>query len=86
MTKNNYARPSAVLLALALITSPALAEVTRIEISSRQDVLAGKAFGTTGAYEKLSGKVYFAVNSRPMCLFSGPRMPRAPTASCSSMS
>jgi hypothetical protein len=38
------------------------AEVTRIEISSRQDVLGGKAFGTVGAYEKLAGKVYFAVD------------------------
>jgi Alpha/beta hydrolase domain len=38
------------------------AEVTRVEISSRQDVLNGKAFGTVGAYEKLAGKVYFAVD------------------------
>ena len=38
------------------------AEVTRVEITSRQDVLNGKAFGTVGAYEKLSGKVYFAVD------------------------
>jgi hypothetical protein len=37
------------------------AEVTRIEISSRHDVLGGKAFGSVGSYEKLSGKVYFAV-------------------------
>lgn len=37
------------------------AEVTRVEISSRQDVLGGKAFGETGGYEKLAGKVYFAV-------------------------
>ena len=38
------------------------AEVTRVEISSRQDVLSGKAFGTVGAYEKLVGKVYFALD------------------------
>jgi hypothetical protein len=37
------------------------AEVTRVEISSREDVLGGKAFGETGAYEKLVGKIYFAV-------------------------
>jgi len=36
--------------------------VTRVEITSRQDVLNGKAFGTVGAYEKLGGKVYFAVD------------------------
>src|SRR5580658_6585899 len=38
------------------------AEVTRVEISSRQDVLNGKAFGAVGAYEKLAGKVYFTVD------------------------
>ena len=38
------------------------AEVTRVEITSRQDVLNGKSFGTVGAYEKLTGKVYFAVD------------------------
>jgi hypothetical protein len=38
------------------------AGVTRVEITSRQDVLAGKAFGSVGAYEKLAGKVYFAVD------------------------
>jgi Alpha/beta hydrolase domain len=54
-------RPRAALLALALFVSPALAEVTRVEISNRQDVLGGQAFGSTGAYEKLWGKVYFAV-------------------------
>src|SRR5579864_363625 len=45
-----------------LVPAGARAEVTRVEISSRQDVLGGKAFGTVGAYEKLSGKVYFAVD------------------------
>ena len=38
------------------------AGVTRVEITSRQDVLGGKAFGTVGAYEMLAGKVYFAVD------------------------
>jgi hypothetical protein len=52
---------SAVLLTLALLALPAIAGVTRVEISNRQDVLGGQAFGSTGAYEKLSGKVYFAV-------------------------
>jgi hypothetical protein len=40
------------------------AEVTRVEITSRQDVLAGKAFGTAGAYEKLIGKVLFRRRSQ----------------------
>jgi hypothetical protein len=52
------------LIALVAVLAPAMtrAEVTRVEISSHQDVLGGKAFGTVGAYEKLSGKVYFAVD------------------------
>ena len=37
------------------------AEVTRVEIAHHEDVLGGRPFGTVGAYEKLSGKAYFAV-------------------------
>lgn len=48
-------------LVLLLLPVAVRAEVTRVEISSRQDVLGGKTFGEVGAYEKLSGKVYFAV-------------------------
>src|SRR3990170_3750873 len=47
---------------LALLPGTIRAEVTRVEILSREDVLGGKAFGTVGAYEKLHGKVYFAVD------------------------
>src|ERR1700732_945943 len=52
------------LIALCAAIAPGMtrAEVVRVEISSRQDVLGGKAFGPVGAYEKLSGKVYFAVD------------------------
>jgi len=46
---------------LAFAPAAVRAEVTRVEISSRQDVLNGKAFGAVGAYEKLAGKVYFTV-------------------------
>ena len=38
------------------------AEVTRIEISSRADVLGGKSFGLAGPYERIVGKVFFAVD------------------------
>ncbi|MGH9692472.1 MAG: alpha/beta hydrolase domain-containing protein [Candidatus Acidiferrales bacterium] len=38
------------------------AGVTRIEITSRQEVLGGKSFGTVGAYQELTGKVYFAID------------------------
>src|SRR6202790_5265280 len=51
-----------ILAALVVVTPATMrAEVTRVEISSRQDVLGGKSFGTVGAYEKLTGKVYFPV-------------------------
>jgi hypothetical protein len=57
----------AFVFALAVLTvalAPAVlrAEVTRVEITSKQDVLGGKAFGAAGAYEKLVGKIYFAVD------------------------
>jgi len=52
----------AVSSAIALAPAAIRAEVTRVEITSHQDVLSGKAFGTVGAYEKLVGKVYFAVD------------------------
>src|SRR5581483_9920986 len=40
------------------------AEVVRIEVKSRADVLSGKSFGNTGAYEKLAGKIYFAADPK----------------------
>lgn len=41
--------------------STAEARVERVEIVSRTDVLDGTPFGDAGAYEKLAGKVHFAV-------------------------
>ena len=58
-------RYGALLLLLIGVTGPQLgarAEVTRIEIASRTDVLAGKPFGDAGPYEKVIGRVYFAVD------------------------
>jgi hypothetical protein len=46
---------------VALIPCLTHARVERVEILSRNDVLQGKAFGEVGAYEKVSGKVHFAV-------------------------
>lgn len=48
--------------AFACASHTAHAEVTRIEIASRADILDGKPFGKAGAYEKIVGKVYFAVD------------------------
>jgi hypothetical protein len=38
------------------------AHVTRVEIISRTDIQDGRAFGLAGTYEKIVGRVYFAVN------------------------
>jgi len=51
-------------LLAALAPSLLRAEMTRVEITSHQDVLNGKAFGSVGAYEKLVGKAYFAVDPK----------------------
>mgnify|MGYP006171086025 CR=1 FL=1 len=53
-----------VVLGIILILPPApgSAELTRVEITKRVDVLNGKPFGDAGPYEKLHGKAYFAVD------------------------
>src|SRR5438034_3391154 len=52
------------LILMLLVAAPLRAEVVRVEVNSRADVLAGKSFGTAGPYERLSGKIYFAVDPR----------------------
>jgi hypothetical protein len=49
-------------LAVVLLATPAFADVVRIDVKTRTDVLAGKPFGTAGPYEKLAGTIYFAVD------------------------
>lgn len=53
---------SGVALAL-IILSPCAghARVARVEVLSRADVLEGKPFGEAGGYEKVAGKIHFAV-------------------------
>lgn len=51
---------SAILLVVA--SGPAHAELTRIVITARADVLGGKPFGAAGAYEKVAGTAFFAVD------------------------
>jgi Alpha/beta hydrolase domain len=50
------------LLLVALAATPLFADVVRIEVQSRADLLGGRAFGDAGAYEKISGKIFFAVD------------------------
>ncbi|HET9467714.1 MAG TPA: hypothetical protein VFO48_04855, partial [Vicinamibacterales bacterium] len=52
----------AAILFVACTWSPAAAEVVRIEVRTRADVAGGKAFGATGPYEKLAGRIYFEVD------------------------
>jgi alpha/beta hydrolase family protein len=57
-------RPSvgSLFLVLALAVLPLNARVVRVEIASRADVLNGKEFGDTGAYERITGRVYFSLS------------------------
>lgn len=56
-------RKRAVLLALmlAVLVSSSNARVARVEIFSRVDVQEGKPFGAVGAYERIIGRVHFAL-------------------------
>jgi hypothetical protein len=57
----NYRR-SAVLFLLLTVFLPRLgAKVVRVEVASRSDVLNGKAFGDVGAYQRITGRVYFSL-------------------------
>lgn len=49
---------------MVTIAAPALAEVSQIEIQTREPYEGGRAFGTVGAYERLAGRVTFEVNPR----------------------
>jgi hypothetical protein len=52
---------SFLLLALLLIVLPLHARVLHVEVASRSTVLNGKAFGDAGAYERITGRVYFSL-------------------------
>lgn len=54
-------RGLAVLLIATFCSCTLLARVVRVEVTSRADVLNGKTFGVAGGYEKIIGKVHFAV-------------------------
>ena len=50
------------LIFLLCVVARADAKVLRVEITSRTDVLNGQLFGSTGAYERVVGRVYFSVS------------------------
>jgi len=43
-------------------TSSCEGRVARFEITSRQEILNGRAFGLAGSFERITGKVHFAVD------------------------
>jgi hypothetical protein len=51
-----------ILIVLIALSTPAYAEVVRVEVKSRADVLAGRSFGSAGPYEKIAGRIYFAID------------------------
>ena len=63
MTRTRLTCAAAAVLMAAIISAPAAsAEVVRVEVDARTDLLGGKAFGETGPYEKLAGTIHFAVD------------------------
>ena len=65
-------------LLLAAATLPAHAELTGIEIKSTKDVLGGKAWGNTGAYEELIGTAHFTVDPKAAANKNIPNIDKAP--------
>jgi hypothetical protein len=55
-------KTSRVIVILGLAATPLSAEVVRIEVQSRGDLVAGQPFGAAGPYEKIAGKIFFAVD------------------------
>ena len=51
---------AAALAATALVAAPAAAEVVRVVVDRREDVLDGRPWGDAGAYERLAGRIHFA--------------------------
>jgi hypothetical protein len=46
---------------LLLTAFPLQARVVRVEVTTRADILDGKTFGDAGAYERITGRVYFSL-------------------------
>ena len=55
-------RFAAALAVLTILVAPALAKVERVEITSREPFASGTSFGAAGAYEKLRGRAFFALD------------------------
>ena len=74
-------RVAVFLLGVLLAAVSSSAEVVRVTIDSRVPVADGLAFGATGAYERLSGTIEFALNPADrhnQVIVGLDRAPRAP--------
>src|SRR3954468_5588021 len=56
------AKLSVVIVVAGLVPARASAEVVRIEVQSRSDLVAGRSFGAAGPYEKIAVKIFFAAD------------------------
>ena len=63
---------------LAVTSAAAHAELASIEIKSKKDVLGGKAWGATGAYEELIGTAHFTIDPKAAANRNIPNIDKAP--------
>src|SRR5260370_39941405 len=57
----------------------AAAAVTRVDVTAREDLFAGKRFGNAGSYEKITARVHYALdpaNSHNRAIVDSDRAPR----------
>jgi hypothetical protein len=52
------------LITAICVASASQASLVRLDVAERSDVLEGRAFGKAGAYERIAGKAYFAVDPK----------------------
>src|SRR4051794_30887721 len=55
-------RVTRIAVVAALAAAPASAEVVRIDVQSRADLVGGQPFGSAGADEKIAGRIFFAAD------------------------
>ncbi|MBI1900294.1 MAG: hypothetical protein HYS13_04155 [Planctomycetia bacterium] len=57
-------RQFAIVFSLVLMVSSARAEVTRFETTSREEFAGGQSFGDVGPYERIVGRVFYAIDPK----------------------
>src|SRR5262249_20636722 len=62
MTRRQSMFGTALVALTVFLPAFAVAEVARVEVSTRRDVLGGRGFGSVGAYEILAGRLHFVVD------------------------